>query len=209
MNTKPEDAGSLALSQVLEDEYRLLHGPLPPDFPAHEAEPARVRELTRQVHSLDQKRTALCFSGGGIRSATYCLGVLRSLARLRLLDKFDYLSTVSGGGYIGSWLTAWIHRHPRGLPGVMTALAGGSNSGLEHEAEPVRWLRNYSNYLTPALGFLSADSWTLVGIYLRNLLLNWLVLLPLLMVANSRAPTRMSNPGGRESNSWASPARCL
>ena len=124
MKPRPEDTGSLPLSQVLEDEYRLLHGPLPSDFPAHDTEPARVRELIRQVHSLDEKRTALCFSGGGIRSATYCLGVLRSLSRLRLLDKFDYLSTVSGGGYIGSWLTAWIHRHPRGLPGVMTALAG-------------------------------------------------------------------------------------
>jgi GNAT superfamily N-acetyltransferase len=65
----------------------------------------------------------------------------------------------------------------------MEDLADGSQGGLSHEAEPVRWLRTYSNYLSPVLGFLSADSWTLVGIYLRNLLLNWLVLLPLLMTA--------------------------
>ena len=52
--------------------------------------------------------TALCFSGGGIRSATFCLGVLQGLARLTALDKFDYLSTVSGGGYIGSWLSCWV-----------------------------------------------------------------------------------------------------
>jgi len=32
---------------------------------------------------------ALCFSGGGIRSATFCLGVLQGLARLKTLDKFD------------------------------------------------------------------------------------------------------------------------
>ena len=183
MSTRPQDTEWLPLSQVLADEYRLLHGPLPPDFPAHQSEPARLREIDRLVHSLDQKRTALCFSGGGIRSATYCVGVLRSLARLGLLDKFDYLSTVSGGGYIGSWLTAWIHRHPGGLSGVMKALAAGSHNRVDHEAEPVRWLRTYSNYLSPVLGFLSADSWTLVGIYLRNLLLNWLVLLPLLMTA--------------------------
>ncbi|HEX2056051.1 MAG TPA: patatin-like phospholipase family protein, partial [Nitrospiraceae bacterium] len=183
MTFRPEDTGSLSLSQALAEEYSLLHGPLAPGFSKHDGESARVQDLARQIHSLDRKRTALCFSGGGIRSATYCLGVLRALARLRLLDKFDYLSTVSGGGYIGSWLTAWIHRHPQGLPGVMTALAGGSDSALDHEAEPVRWLRNYSNYLSPSLGFLSADSWTLVGIYVRNLLLNWLVLLPLLMVA--------------------------
>ncbi len=52
----------------------------------------------------------LAFSGGGIRSATFNLGVLQGLARLGILDKFQYLSTVSGGGYIGSWLAAWIKR---------------------------------------------------------------------------------------------------
>lgn len=41
---------------------------------------------------------ALCFSGGGIRSATFNLGVLQGLARLGLLRRFDYLSSVSGGG---------------------------------------------------------------------------------------------------------------
>jgi len=52
----------------------------------------------------------LCLSGGGIRSATFNLGVLQSLARTQLLGKFDYLSSVSGGGYIASWLRAWMHR---------------------------------------------------------------------------------------------------
>jgi predicted acylesterase/phospholipase RssA len=52
----------------------------------------------------------LAFSGGGIRSATFNLGVLQALSELKLLAEFDYLSTVSGGGYIGSWLSAWIHR---------------------------------------------------------------------------------------------------
>src|SRR5437763_12149177 len=58
----------------------------------------------------------LAFSGGGIRSATFNLGVLQALAQMRLLARFDYLSTVSGGGYIGSWLMAWIKR--RGLKDV-------------------------------------------------------------------------------------------
>ena len=44
------------------------------------------------------KRTALCFSGGGIRSATFGLGVLQGIAARKLLGQFDYLSTVSGGG---------------------------------------------------------------------------------------------------------------
>ena len=75
-----------------------------------------VAALYRNIHDLPNKRTALCLSGGGIRSATFALGVLQGLARLSLLKQFDYLSTVSGGGYIGSWLTAWIHRHPKALP---------------------------------------------------------------------------------------------
>jgi hypothetical protein len=44
--------------------------------------------------------TAVCISGGGIRSATFGLGVLQGLARHDLLEQFDYISTVSGGGYI-------------------------------------------------------------------------------------------------------------
>src|SRR4029434_1626206 len=56
-------------------------------------------------------RTALCISGGGIRSATFGLGVLQGLARYDLLGQFDYLSTVSGGGYIGSWLSSWVHHN--------------------------------------------------------------------------------------------------
>ena len=67
--------------------------------------------LAREREVLKVKQgNALCISGGGIRSATFALGALQGLAELDLLEKFDYLSTVSGGGYIGSWLTAWKQR---------------------------------------------------------------------------------------------------
>ena len=49
----------------------------------------------------------LALSGGGIRSASFALGVMQALAHKGWLEKIDYLSTVSGGGYIGSSLT-WI-----------------------------------------------------------------------------------------------------
>ncbi|HEV8144597.1 MAG TPA: patatin-like phospholipase family protein [Methylomirabilota bacterium] len=52
----------------------------------------------------------LALSGGGIRSATFSLGVLQGLDSLRLLHVFDYLSTVSGGGFAGGWWTAWLSR---------------------------------------------------------------------------------------------------
>jgi len=52
----------------------------------------------------------LALSGGGIRSAAFNLGVLQALSRSGLLPRIDYLSTVSGGGYIGSCLT-WLRAH--------------------------------------------------------------------------------------------------
>ena len=89
--------------------------------------------------------------------------------------------TVSGGGYIGSWLTAWIHRHPQGRDGgVINELRTFRAAKVDPENEPIRRLREYSHYLTPQWGLLAADTWTWVAIFLRNLLLNWLVLIPLL-----------------------------
>lgn len=182
MTTPAPQDDPLTLATILEEETELLHGPLPKDHPVGAPDAVRMAALFRHIHACHPKRAGLCFSGGGIRSATFGLGVLQSLARLQLLNKFDYLSTVSGGGYIGSWLTAWIHRHPRGLDGVIEDLRVTPKIGATESPPPVQWLRNYSNYLSPHLGFLSADSWTLLGIYLRNLHLNWMVLLPLLML---------------------------
>ncbi|MBZ5633278.1 MAG: patatin-like phospholipase family protein [Acidobacteriia bacterium] len=153
-------------------------------------------------------RSALCFSGGGIRSATFGLGVLQGLAaysrkpdgeRPDLLGEFDYLSTVSGGGYLGSWFSAWATRRSKiddsggsgerlydcGIPDlrdgsadVIRDLASVPDVGFEPEREPVKHLRAYSNYLSPKLGFFSTDTWTLASTVLRNMFLNWLVLLP-------------------------------
>ncbi|MDT7602193.1 MAG: hypothetical protein QOF61_190 [Acidobacteriota bacterium] len=143
-----------------------------------------IKEFYRWLHEdKSRSRSALCLSGGGIRSATFGLGVLQGLARHDLLQQFDYLSTVSGGGYLGGWLSAWIHR--RGLEGVVMRLKNdpARQSPLQPEPEPVKHLRTYSNYMSPQVGLLSADTWTLVAIYFRNLLLNWLVLIPLILAA--------------------------
>lgn len=58
-------------------------------------------------------QVGLALSGGGIRSATYCLGVLQALAYRRALPNIDYLSTVSGGGYIGASLSYLLHQSAR------------------------------------------------------------------------------------------------
>ncbi len=61
----------------------------------------------------------LALSGGGIRSATTCLGLLQALSRMDILPMVDYLCTVSGGGYIGgcfSALLSWNESKARGRP---------------------------------------------------------------------------------------------
>ena len=78
---------------------------------------ATLKPLQATIDPADM--AALYLSGGGIRSAAFALGVMQTLARFGLLEKFDYLSTVSGGGYIGSFLTAWRHQ-----AGDLSAIAG-------------------------------------------------------------------------------------
>ncbi|HMY98412.1 MAG TPA: patatin-like phospholipase family protein [Burkholderiaceae bacterium] len=57
----------------------------------------------------EDPKVGLALSGGGIRSASFCLGVLQALAHDGKLKNIDYLSTVSGGGYIGASLTYLLH----------------------------------------------------------------------------------------------------
>ena len=112
-------------------------------------------------------RFGLAFSGGGIRSATFNLGIIQSLVDHRILGKVDYLSTVSGGGYIGGWLSALIQR----------AKVGSEAIAREHLARPIDHLRRYSNYLTPRYGLFSLDTLAAVANLARNLMLNQAVLI--------------------------------
>ena len=98
----------------------------------------------------------IALSGGGIRSATFNLGVLQRLQELDLLRQVDYLSTVSGGGYIGAWLVGNVRRTRYWLS-RMTSW----DKSIEH-------LRRYSNYLAPQNGVLSPDTWTMWGTWIRN-----------------------------------------
>lgn len=125
---------------------------------------------------------ALCLSGGGIRSAVFNLGVLQALAKARVLDKFDYLSSVSGGGYIAGWLQAWMHRESCAEVTGKLAPDVRVENPLAPAPKPIDNLRAYSNYLTPKLGLFSGDTWTAAAIILRNILLNWLVIVPLLAI---------------------------
>ncbi len=169
------------LAQIDDRRRRLGLGEPRPDHPD-----APRGELDRaEQRAADRRLVGLALSGGGIRSATFNLGLLQALARRGLLRYVDYLSTVSGGGYVGGWLAAWVRRD--GFRGVEERLGpsqpspagtGPASDKGWGEPEPIRHLRRYSNYLAPRQGFLSADRWVLWAAYLRNFLLCQCVLLP-------------------------------
>ncbi len=146
------------------------------------AEPMAAGSQGETPDPLEIGGVGLALSGGGIRSATFGLGVIQALAQRACLSKIDYLSTVSGGGYIGGWLTGCV-RNFGGVDAVESRLRGTA-SLPPHLTEPseVTWLRRYSHYLAPRFGFFSADLVALALGWLRNALLNLVVMLSLLTV---------------------------
>ena len=162
-------SASSTTEDVLKAEYQAIwNSPLP----AGDVEATYRREVQAR------NQAALCLSGGGIRSAAFSLGVLKVLAARGLLTQFHYLSTVSGGGYIGGWLSRWIAEDPdQNAANIEEVL------GRREEISQVSNLRANSNFLTPKTGITSADTWTGILLWVRNVLLNWTVFIPALMFA--------------------------
>lgn len=183
MNASDDEYARLKTQEALESEFGCLHGS-GAAFRIDGTLEQRQQQLRELIHGLDEEKApwALCLSGGGIRSATFSLGVLQGLASRRILSRFNYLSTVSGGGYIGSWLSRWIETSGGKVDDVQKELSGGTEESSALEAKQVSQLRSYSNYLSPVWG-LSSDFFTLISIVLRNMILNWFVLLPVIAAA--------------------------
>jgi hypothetical protein len=125
--------------------------------------------VRRQKAGVDAKgHIGLALSGGGIRSASFSLGVLQALAHLKLLGRFDFLSTVSGGGYVGSfWGSLFIGSEPRGGAAQedgCTVDEVDRRLADSHSRE-VRWLRENGRYLSPNG---SGDTLLALAVLLRN-----------------------------------------
>ncbi|MGE8153241.1 patatin-like phospholipase family protein [Pseudomonas vancouverensis] len=202
-----------------------------PDGDQYEAEQERIRfrrkslGLEKEPREPDPKRPwGLALSGGGIRSATFCLGVLQALARARppshnnqepsenpgLLPRFDYLSTVSGGGYIGAFFSSLFQPgrlHDQKVPTPETLdtacetraykAALDAYEVLRYEPPgrittaspdsdppigkgPSAWLRENGRYLTPTG---SGDMFYALAMTWRNWLsLHFVIGMPLLLV---------------------------
>ena len=124
--------------------------------------------------ALERNQAALCLSGGGIRSAAFSLGVLQALAQQGLLTSFHYLSTVSGGGYIGGWLTVMLRAHDGDADMVQDLLKA------DEPPPELRELRGFTNFLSPHPGISSPDTWAGIVLWVRNVLVNWLIFFPAL-----------------------------
>ncbi|HPW02888.1 MAG TPA: hypothetical protein PK173_01625 [Dokdonella sp.] len=154
---------------------------------AVDREVARVAAARRKQAGIDADphgAWGLALSGGGIRSATFCLGLVRGLAKNKLLRQIDFLSTVSGGGYLGTSLGR-LYGEGADAKAVEAGVASNNSMWLW-------WLRNNGRYLTPAgakdLVYATASIFrgviaTHLEIGILLLLLGCLVLLPHVLVA--------------------------
>jgi hypothetical protein len=197
---------ALNVAQVLwEERTALARTP-----PASPGEPPPSPEIYRRLNQ--ENHWALCLSGGGIRSAAFALGILQRFAAQPIapkrgtdpagsaLQQFEYLSTVSGGGYIGSWLSAWLFQEREKRAGSAkqagTKTAGAAtarankvvadlNGRIEDHAEigSVSNLRRDSHYLAPSFSAISPDLWSGIAAVIRNLCLNWILLVPPMILA--------------------------
>jgi hypothetical protein len=137
---------------------------------ASEAQAVKARRAHWRVQAPEgMNAIGLALSGGGIRSASFCLGAVQVLAERDLLKDIDFLSTVSGGGYTGSFL--------------MTRLGDGQphrtvGGPYGPDPAPIRYLRQHAKYLA-AVNL--KQSWSMVTATFAGMLLNWTA--PLLLIA--------------------------
>jgi hypothetical protein len=118
----------------------------------------------RPARRLPWNTVGLALSGGGIRSATYCLGALQALSAKGRLRGVDFLSSVSGGGYIGSFLGRLFTRV---APDVADKPAYVERVLRDTNSAEIDWLRTHVNYLA---GEGLSDLKTNLGTIWRNLL---------------------------------------
>jgi hypothetical protein len=141
----------------------------PTEINTKEAEAVAARRAKYDISQGLTNAVGLGLSGGGIRSATFCLGVTQVLAERGLLKDVDFLSTVSGGGYLGCFLTTRLDNKDA-HSGV--AAPHGPDPG------PIRYLRQRAKYLDAAN---LKERWSMVTATFAGMILNWTA--PLFLVA--------------------------
>jgi hypothetical protein len=141
----------------------------------HRADTVECKETGPESEPLNV--VALSLSGGGIRSASFSLGVVQAFNERGVFNSFDYLSTVSGGGYLGASISATMKKaEGKFVFGQSTK----SQTSDVKDTDSVAHLRNYSNYLIPRGG---RDLITAAAIIFRGLVANAALILPFVLFA--------------------------
>lgn len=152
-----------------------------PILGGHQAElDAIAQSRTLRYPSAEQaapdRVTALCLSGGGIRSATFALGVINRMAENNghLLRQIDYLSTVSGGGYLGSFVGKMFLSY-----GVAENEDNNTYQRLSRaDSENLHYLRRNGRYLAQN----GDEGLVAIATFIRNTTWLHLLLVPMLML---------------------------
>ncbi len=110
----------------------------------------------------------LSLSGGGIRSASFSMGVLQGLEESGKLEAIDYISSVSGGGYASCGYIYQAHHQGGRFP-----------FSRQHGEDGVARIRRHARYLNPGKGL---DMWAFAVAAARGVLLNLALILPLLAI---------------------------
>lgn len=151
-------------------------------------------DLTRP-QPVPSNLTGLALSGGGIRSAAFSLGAMQALNAHDALDKFDYLSTVSGGGYIGAAVSAGMSENNGKFP-----FATGRDD--IRDSDSVGHLRNFSNYLMPRNRSFFRNIGDAAAVLLRGILSNIVMIAPFLLSAAMLSAFLWSKSGGFEGSGF-------
>ncbi len=180
---KDVDAEHERLGRLVEDSANLV-----PDA-------NRVAPQTDIRPSVSAGLVGLALSGGGIRSATFNLGVLQSLARRGVLRWCDYLSTVSGGGYIGSCLSSLLNDAEASVEKDRFPFRFQRKEHPD-ERKTVKHLREHGHFLAPKGSFLEYTR--MLGTYLTGLILGNLFPVAVLIYAGWGIHLLINNQGFAE-----------
>ncbi|MGC1446289.1 MAG: patatin-like phospholipase family protein [Xanthobacteraceae bacterium] len=148
--------------------------PTPTDTPAMNVDPANLDISLMRARPIPCTAVGIALSGGGIRSAAFSLGALQALDFRHVVLHSDYLSTVSGGGYIGACVTAGMSENGGKFP-------FGTSDVRDNDA--IGHLRNYSNYLLPRAHSNARNMLEAAAVLLRGLIANGILVFTFLLAA--------------------------
>lgn len=155
-----------------------------------------IRKKPGKKRVLKNRLVGLAISGGGIRAAAFGLGVIHGLVRTDKFREIDYLSTVSGGGFIGSALTWALYNNKKQGKKLLTSEGfplgqigvGARNSTIN---DTLNYIRQHANYLLPGRGL---NLISLVAVGLRGFLLGVIAYFPLIaLLLYFAEPWNLSN----------------